>query len=455
MNATRRQFLLSLSAAAAAVAQDRANKPNFIIIYTDDQGIGDLGCYGASDAKTPNLDKLAASGVRFTSWYTNCPVCSPSRASLMTGKYPQRHGITEVLTSTAQFNIPGLKKGETMLPRELGKLGYRSAVIGKWHMGSAAHSKPMAQGFDEFFGFYSGWTDYYSHRYYTLGRGQSEIVHDMWRGDEEVWEDNTYQTELLTREAKAFLSRQTRERPFLLYLAFAAPHYPMTAPQKYVDRFPKTMDRDRRMHLAMISAIDDGVGEVLGLLKEKGMDRDTVVFFQSDNGSTQETRADHRGQPYDGGSNAPFRGYKMGLFEGGIRMPAIMSWPGRIPSGQVVDEAGAAMDILPTFLSMAGANASGLKGIDGKDVTAVVRSRGKSPHDALFWSYKNQRAVRKGSWKLLLNPPSFAGQPVTDKVWLSNLKDDPGEKKNWAAAHPDTVRDLRARLEEWEKQWST
>jgi arylsulfatase A-like enzyme len=449
----RRTFLLTTAAGAAgrAVNGQQPGQPNFVIIYTDDQGIGDLGCYGARDVRTPNLDRLAETGARFTDWYTNSPVCSPSRASLLTGKYPQRAGIPEVLSSEASFSTRGLRQGETTLQGELKKLGYRTAVIGKWHLGSAAHSRPLAQGFDEFFGFYSGWIDGHSHRYYRQNTSESQIFHDLWHNEEEVWEDPEYHTDLFSTKAREFLLRQSGSAPFLLYLAYGAPHYPMIAPRKYTDRFPASMDRDRRMHAAMLSAIDDGVGEVMSALREKGLDRNTVVFFQSDNGATQEIRADHRARPYRGGSNAPFRGFKAGLFEGGIRMPALMRWPGRIPAGTVVREMGAAMDVFPTFLRWADPNRSEIADIDGRDVGAMVARGSRSPHDAVFWSYLKQRAVRRGDWKLIVNPPSVPGDEVKDVVWLSNLKDDFREKQNQAANNPSVTKDLQARLAAWEK----
>ena len=443
----RRSFLAA--GAGAALSGSAITRPNFLVLCTDDQGIGDVGCYGHPEVKTPNLDRLAQSGARFTNWYSNSPVCSPSRASLLTGQYPERHGIIDVLTSTAQFNTPGLRVGERTLAGELKQAGYRTGHIGKWHLGSAAHSRPRAVGFDEFFGFYSGWTDSYSHRYYTLGRGQSEILHDLWRNEEEVWADNEYQTELLGREANEFLKRQKKEQPFYLNVWFGAPHYPMIAPEKYLERFPKAMDRDRRLHLAMVAAVDDQVGNLLGTLKQRGMLENTVVFFQSDNGATQETRADHAGRPYRGGSNAPFRGWKMGLFEGGVRMPAMMNWPGRIGAGKIVDGVGMAMDILPTFLGMAGVAVP--PGIDGKDQAEMVMRGGKSAHESVHWLYVGSRAVRKGKWKLIDNPPQFPGDPLgspKEKYWLSNLESDPGEKRNWAGEAPEVVEELRKLLPE-------
>ena len=438
----RRTFLSSMAASVLAQQAGRP-RPNFIIIYTDDQGIGDAGCYGAKDVRTPNIDRLAAEGARFTDWYSNSPVCSPSRASLLTGKYPERTGIIDVLESRATFDVPGLRRGESSLPGELRKLGYRTALVGKWHLGSASHSRPMSQGFDEFFGFYSGWIDGLSHRYYKLGTAKSQIFHDLWYNDAEIWREPEYHTDLFSRTAAEWVAKRG-SKPFLLYLAFGAPHYPMIAPQRCLDRFPETMDRDRRMHAAMLAAVDDGVGRLLEQLRRSGINRNTVVFFQSDNGATQEERADHLARPYGGGSNAPFRGYKMGLFEGGIRMPALMRWPGVIAPGTVVNEPGMAMDIAPTFLKWAGGAMPA--GIDGGDVSEMISSGARSPHEAIFWMYKDQRAVRRGKWKLIENPPSFAGEPVSDKLWLSNLADDPGEKRNWASESPDVVKELSAML---------
>lgn len=439
----RRHFLASLP--AAALPLQAQSKPNFIIIYTDDQGIGDLGCYGGPDVKTPNIDKLAASGIRFTDWHTNSPVCSPSRASVLTGKYPQNAGIPQILTSKPDFNIPGLRKGEKTIATELKKLGYRTAAVGKWHLGSTAESKPRAQGFDEWFGFYSGWTDYYSHRYYTLG-GQP-LFHDMWRNDEEVFEEPTYQTELLTREAKSFLSRQNAAQPFFLYLAFGAPHYPMMAPRKYVERFPATLDRDRRMHAAMVAAIDDGVGELMEILKARGLDSNTVIFYQADNGATREVRADHLARPYNGGSNGKFRGHKGSLFEGGTRVPGLMRWPARIRPGQVNESVGMAMDILPTFVKWAGGSIP--DGVDGVDLSPVILDGKSKVHDAVYWEYDGQRAIRMNEWKLIEGYRASLGQELNPGLWLSNLKEDPEEKRNLADEKSAIARDLRATLQAW------
>lgn len=265
---SRRDFLKALPLAASAAAQTgTARRPNFLVILTDDQGIGDVGCYGHPEVRTPNLDRLATSGVRFTQWYANAPICSASRAAILTGQYPDRAGVKGALPSDPAWNVSGLRAGETTFPRLLNQRGYRTAAFGKWHLGSAPHSRPMAQGFDEFFGWYSGWLDAYSHRYYQLGGPPGKIFHDLWRNDTEVLEEPTYMTELLGREAQSFLARQTDRDPFLLYLAFGAPHYSMMAPAKYLNRFPASMERDRRMHLAMVAAVDDVIGALLDQVK--------------------------------------------------------------------------------------------------------------------------------------------------------------------------------------------
>jgi arylsulfatase A-like enzyme len=436
----RRQFLATL-AAGALQAQPPA-KPNFLIIYTDDQGIGDVGCYGGPDVKTPHIDRLAATGIRFTNWYTNSPVCSPSRASLLTGKYPQNAGIPQILFSKPDFQVPGLRKAENTLPSELKKLGYRTGAVGKWHLGSTPESRPLAQGFDEWFGFYSGWTDYYSHRYYTLGG--IPVFHDLWRNDQEVFEEPAYQTEMLAREAKSFLNKQSRTQPFFLYLAFGAPHYPMMSPKKYLDRFPASLDRDRRLHAAMVAGIDDAVGELVQLLQSRGMDQNTVIFFQSDNGATREERADHRGRPYEGGSNLHYRGHKGSLFEGGIHVPGILRWPARIKANQTSGATALAMDILPTFLKWAGGKIP--EGVDGVDLSPVALEGKASVHEDVFWEYDGQRAIRNGPWKLIEGYREGLNQKLNPGFWLSNLDEDPSEKKDYATQRPELARQLLARL---------
>jgi arylsulfatase A-like enzyme len=448
----RREFLQTIAGgiAGSGLAAAPARKPNIVVIVTDDHGVGDVGCYGNPEVRTPNLDRLAASGIRFTQWYSNAPVCSASRASILTGQYSERTGVVGALRSEPDWNVPGLRVGETTMPGLLRKLGYRTAAFGKWHLGSAPQSRPLAQGFDEFFGWYSGWLDAYSHRYYQLGSAPGKIFHDLWRNETEVFEEPAYMTELLGREAQAFLSRQKREQPFFLYLAFGASHYSMMAPKKYLERFPVSMERDRRTHLGMVAAADDVVGEVLSTLKRQGIEDDTIVFFQADNGATREVRASSTGQPYTGGSNGEKRGYKLGLFDGGMHVPAILRAPGRVAPGQVWDRPMMSMDLLPTFLAMADPGGVKPAGIDGQDIIPVLRGQA-APHQDMFWSFDKSRAVRSGDWKLIVNPPQFPGEEVPDHVWLSNLEADPGERKNFAASEPERVRKMTELLRAWQK----
>lgn len=440
----------ALAAMGDLAAQTSGSRPpNVIVIVTDDHGIGDVGCYEHPEVKTPNLDRLAASGVRFTQWYSNAPICSASRAAIMTGKYPDRTGVKGALPSEPSWDVQGLRAGETTLGSVFRKLGYRTAAFGKWHLGSIEASRPMNQGFDEFFGWYSGWLDAYSHRYYQLGSAPGKIFHDLWRNETEVFEEPMYMTELLGREARAFLAKQTKQKPFFQYIAFGAPHYSMMAPKKYLDRFPVTMDRDRRTHLAMVAAVDDVIGSILDQVKRQGIENETIIYFQADNGATREVRASSTAKPYNGGSNEPFRGFKQGLFDGGMHVPAILRAPGRVKPGTIWNRPMISMDLLPTLVSMVDPKAVPAE-IDGQDILPVLQ--GKSPeHEFLFWSFNEGRAVRQGDWKLIVNPPQFPGEPVPDKLWLSNLEADKSEKKNLVNEQAERVRVMLEKLRAWER----
>ncbi len=447
----RRSFLThiaSLPAVAGQQIQVSRRPRNIVVIVTDDHGVGDVGCYGYSkDALTPNIDALAASGVRFAQFYSNAPVCSASRAAILTGKYPARTGVAGALRSEPTWDVPGLRAGEQTLASLLRNRGYRTAAIGKWHLGSAPQSRPRSQGFDQFFGWYSGWVDYYSHRYYQLGFPPGKIFHDLWRNEEEVFEEPTYMTEVLGKEAHSFLARQRHDQPFFLYVAFGAPHYPMMAPQRYLGRFPTSVERDRRTHLAMVAAVDDVLGGLLDQLREVGMEQDTVVFFQSDNGATREERASRVGGPATGGSNGPFRGYKLGVFDGGLRVPGLLRAPGVTPPGQVCDLPVMSMDVIATLAGLADVPASAE--MDGRDVRPLLRGDSR-PHEAFFWNHETQRAVRVGDWKLILNPPKFPGETPPNGPWLSNLEADPGERMNLADSEPERVAHMTEALRAWE-----
>lgn len=439
---TRRQFL-SVLAAAPLFAQ--ARRPNIVWIVADDMGYGDVGCYGAKDAKTPHIDALAAAGVRLTSFYANAPMCSPTRASLLTGRYPYRCSVPFVVSSAR--DVVGLKGDEVTAAEAFRDAGYRTGLIGKWHLGTAEESLPNSQGFDDFFGFRSGCVDYYSHRFYWGLGANYPSFHDLYRNGDEVWHDGEYATELITREARRFLGEQRGNEPFFLTVNYNAPHYPMHAPRKYVERFGD-LDPERKMHLALVAALDDGVGELVAELKSSGHWDNTFLFFFSDNGATIENRAGF------GGRNTPFRGWKFSLFEGGIRMPAIGVWPGHIPGGSESAEMAASMDLFPTCAALAGAHVPVDRVIDGRDILPALDGTGPTPHEALFWKRYNQVAVRKGEWKLVLNGIEALGPEHElqreDRAFLVNLQEDPSETRNRIRDYPDIADELRERISRWE-----
>ena len=448
MRQTRREFLKTSAAALALgrIGMAQESKPNFVIIYTDDHGYGDVGCFGAKDLLTPNLDALARDGVRFTSWYSNSPVCSPSRASLLTGRYPSRAGVPHILGGK-RGATPGLPPTEITLAKALKQVGYTSGIFGKWHLGTTKECTPNAHGFAEFFGILSGCVDYYSHIFYWgQGRGMNPL-HDLWHDDREVWHNGQYLTELLTEKAVEFIERV--KEPFLLYVPYNAPHYPMHAPQKYLDRFPD-LTPERRIMAAMIAAVDDGVREIVKALQRKGMYENTVVFVSSDNGPSSESRnwLDGRDEPYYGGSAGILRAHKASLFEGGIRVPAIMAWPGRIPGSKVCDKVGAMMDVFPTFLDIAGARIPNDRTIDGLSILEMSNG-GRSPHSEVFWEYGDQLAVRRGKWKLVLNGKLDFGRDAPDPVHLADLEADPGEIVNLKDREPALVEDLTRAANAW------
>lgn len=444
---SRRDFLSSATAAAVGSVAEGADarKPNFIVFLADDLGCHDIGAWGAHDLKTPNIDALAAKGARFTKWYAAAPVCAPSRSSVMTGRYPIRAGVPS--------NGPPLKASEQTIASVLKTAGYATGIFGKWHLGSTPDTVPNAHGFDRFTGFHSGCIDYYSHRYYW-GEPRTVNYHDLWRDRTEIFEDGQYATELFTREAVQFI-RDNRSHPFFAYVPFNGVHYPMHAPKKYVDRFPD-LEPERRMYAAMLAAVDDGVGQVIRTLGDLHLLESTLVFFSADNGATREPRAGLNQKPATAGNNAPFRGNKFSAFDGGMHVPMIMNWPGVIPPGQVSQQIGNHVDLLPTMCKAAGVPVPADRTIDGHDALPMAVSGAKSKHEAIYWSSADQLAVRRGSWKLVKNGKIFDGtpegaKPLTgdDALFLSNLDEDPGESKNQRHSHPALVDELATMAEHW------
>lgn len=433
--------------------------PNFIVFLTDDQGYGDLSCMGSTELKTPHIDALAANGTRFTSWYTNSPVCSPARASLLTGRYPGNAGVRSILAGHRKAT--GLPPEVPTLATALKELGYQTFMAGKWHLGLKADSRPHHHGFDHWYGFLAGCIDYYSHIFYwgmnKPGPGINP-THDLWEDGKEIWNDGEYFTESIAKKAVAYIrSAAERDEPFFLYVPFNAPHYPMHAPETYMSRFGH-LPRDRRVMAAMLSAVDDGVGAIMAEIESLGLAEKTCSLYTSDNGPSRESRnwLDGTLDPYYGGTTGRLKGHKFSLYEGGIRVPGIMHWPGTIPAGQVLDFPCASMDIFPTLLSAAG-GAPARYALDGQNILPTVCGKDNPPERSLFWEMDNQTAIRFGHWKLVLNGQLVEGAPAEDEVHLSSLDKDMGERNNLATQQPDLTKKLRAEALNWregiEERW--
>lgn len=425
------------------------NKPNVIIIMTDDQGYGDLSCMGAADFKTPNIDALARDGIRFTSMYAASSVCSPSRASLLTGRYPGNAGVRAILAGHRRAS--GLTPEVPTLATALKKLGYVTGITGKWHLGLKEECRPNSNGFDEFSGFLAGCIDYYSHIFYWgMADGNTNPTHDLWENEEEVYANGEYMTERITRKSIEFIQRH-RDEPFMLYVAYNAPHYPMHAPEKYLKRFPH-LSKDRQIMAAMISAVDDGVGEIRAELERQGILGDTIIYFQSDNGPSRESRnwLDGTEDYYYGGTAGQFSGHKFSLFEGGIRIPAVLSRHGHI-APKVVDAPHIATDIFPTVLELCGGSCADYE-LDGISLVPMINGQADAVHDYLFWEMENQTAARKGKYKLVLNGQLVEGEEQRAAVFLSDLDADPGEKHNLADELPELCAEMTDAALKWREQ---
>ena len=420
-------------------------RPNVVIVYTDDLGYGDLGCFGADDLLTPHLDALADRGVRATSWYSNAPVCSPSRAALLTGKHPNNTGVTNILGGSR--HTPGLTTDHPTLASILAEEGYRTGAFGKWHLGVTPDCRPTAHGFEQFYGFLAGCVDYYSHIFYWGQGGGVAPVHDLWHNDTEIWQNGRYLTDWITDRAVDFI-QQHRDEPFFCYLPYNAPHYPMHAPQHYVDRF-SDLSPDRRITAAMIAAVDDGVGRVVDTLRQHQLVEDTVIIFSSDNGPSAEVRnrLDGSDDPWRAGKTGGFRGYKGSLFDGGIREPFLISYPLALPAGTTCDAPAQMSDVVPTVLALTGIQTDAT--FDGKDVSSLLSGTSSSPHDQLFWSQGEQLAIRENNWKLVCNPRLDLDRALSEPIFLTDLENDPAEQTNLVHDHPETASRLLAAVTAW------
>lgn len=432
-------ILLTLITPVFAEAQMKASKPNVILFFSDDQGTLDVGCYGAKDLHTPNLDRLAKEGIRFKQFYVAAPVCSPSRAGLLTGRFPKRAGVPGNVSSRP--GNQGLPSAEVTIAEMLKRAGYVTALIGKWHLGTANDSDPLAQGFDYFFGHKAGCIDNYSHYFYWQG----PPYHDLWRNRDEVREDGKYFTSLVVREAKSFIEKH-KNQPFFLYVPFNIPHYPLQAPAEMQKRY-EHLPEPRRAYAAMIAALDHAVGEIVDCVDDQGIRENTLILFLSDHGHSTEERNN-----FGGGFSGPFRGNKFTLFEGGLRVPCIISWKGKLPENETRNQPTISLDIFPTIAEVCGAKLPNRK-IDGRSLLPLLKSdQAKSTHEVFYWQVGKQWAVREGNWKLLFNAQGDGKQGNAKKVpqiFLVNLENDPAEEKNLAKENPAIVERLQRLHQEW------
>lgn len=420
-----------------------AERPNIVYFLIDDLGWSDVSYHGG-EIKTPHIDKLAAAGTKLESFYVQ-PVCSPTRAALMTGRYPMRHGLqVGVVRPWAQYGLP---LEERTLPQALKDAGYFTAICGKWHLGHFQHAYlPLNRGFLHQYGHYNGALDYFTH--------ERDGGFD-WHRNDTVCRDEGYTTTLLGDESVRLIEQQNADQPLFLYVPFNAPHTPLQATPEYLDRYSHIQDPKRHKYAAMVSCVDDQIGRIAAAIEKRGWSQNTLFIFSSDNG----------GPTGSGATNGPLRAGKGTLYEGGTRVAAFATWPGKIAAGKIVDQPLHIVDWYPTLLSLVGASLDQKLSLDGRDAWPAITAGQPSPHeDILLNTTPANGAIRAGDWKLVLNgshseiggetPQKAAGTGKKGKqkaatqaaVELFNLAIDPYEKTNLAAANPDKVRDLKSRL---------
>lgn len=435
----------ALGTVLPAAAGANAAKPNIILIVTDDQGYPDLGCIGAKPILTPNLDRLAREGVRGTSFYVTWPACTPSRGSILTGRYPQRNGLYDMVRNDMvnyehqytpeEYAVSpemtlGLDPREATLGDVLRSAGYATGVVGKWDMGQARRYLPLQRGFDFFYGHGNNGIDYYTHERYGIP--------SMFRGNGRTQEDRgTYATDVFRREALSFIARDTA-RPFFLYLAFNAPHSASSfgkpgvqAPPEYLAMYAESKIPEKtRPFAAAVTCMDAAIGAILAELEKGGRDKDTLVLFLSDNGGSGN------------GGNAPLKGSKGTMWEGGLRVPFIAWWPGRIPAGGVTDAFLTSLEFMPTLAAIAGARPPAVR-LDGFDMLPVLRGESPSPRAEMFWQRRGDRAARVGHWKWV---ESGKGGGLYD------LSNDIGEARDLSLEKPDVLAMLKGKFDAWRRE---
>lgn len=431
---SRRDFLRSVGAGAAglmggaALAGTRQDEggpgsrlPSFVVVFTDDQGYGDLGCYGREDIRTPHVDRMAAEGMKFTDFYVAAPICSPSRVALLTGCYPRRVGLADwVLRPDSRR---GIHPDETTVAELLKGRGYATMAIGKWHVGFLPPFQPRNQGFDEYFGIYHN-MDKWEMKHFESGMPLKRNGRTV-----ERLQSTATLTERYTKEAVRFV-KENRDRPFFLYLAHTMPHVPLAVTDRWEGRSEAGLYGD------VIECLDWSTGRIVETLRELGLEQDTYVIFTSDNGPGGRV----------GSSAGPLRGRKLTTYEGGLRVPCVMWAPGRIPAGTVCREVATTMDFLPTFAALAGADLPGERRIDGRDIGSLTSGQpgARSPYEAFFYhgAHGKLAGVRVGKWKL----------HTARRTELYDLENDIGESTNLAEENPEVVQRLKLMMEEFDRR---
>jgi arylsulfatase A-like enzyme len=453
--------LCTLAAWFVLPAAGQPRQPNILLIVSDDQGWPDLGCIGIKPIQTPHLDSIAKGGVRLTNYYVTWPACTPSRGSILTGRHPLRNGLYDMVRndmvnyghkysaqeySTSPEMTLGLDPREKTLGDMLRAAGYRCGMVGKWDMGQAKRFLPLQRGFDFFYGHGNNGIDYYTHERYG--------VHSLFVGNQRSKADQgTYATDLFKREAVKFIAADTRpqrqqaSQPWFLYLCFNAPHgasaygepkngkkrgVGVQAPAEYIARYANsTVSENLQRYFAAVTCMDDAIGEILKLIRDRGEEGNTLVIFHSDNGGSGN------------GGNAPLRGQKSTLWEGGLRIPCVARWPGKIPAGKVSDEFLTTLELMPTLAAAAGAKTPEGVTLDGYNMLPVLAGEQPSPRQEMFWEFRGQKAVRKGNYKWI---DSNAAKGLYD------LASDIGEQNDLSEKHPDIAASLAARWTAWRQQ---
>jgi arylsulfatase A-like enzyme len=436
-------------ATGCAGPQAAERKPNVLIILTDDQGTLDVNCYGSTDLYTPNMDRLAAEGVRFTQAYAHT-VCCPTRAMLLTGRYPQRSGVTTWTQGNMKSETGvNMALSEVTLAEVLQDAGYRTALFGKWHLGAAETHGPRRQGFETFFGHRGGFIDNYNH-HFLHGRG----FHDLYEGTTEVFQRDKYFPDLMTKRALDYIEAH-QDEPFFLYYAMNIPHYPEQADAKFDERY-KDLPMPRQSYAKMVSTTDDRIGQVLGKLDVLDLTDDTIIVFMSDNGHSEENNNgiavdNHssglpKGHYYlahgGGGYTGKWRGAKGSYYEGGVRIPAMMRYPKKVDQGQARDQLVTAMDIMPTVLDWCGVSRPDGVKLDGQSLDGIIRRDTPTGYETMHWGWLTGWAIRSGNWKLIKPQRS-------DQLELVNLTDEEPEWTNHASQRPELVTKLLEQQNAW------